>query len=360
MQRYDLVIVGAGPAGCLTALSAPASARMLMIERLRLPRDVICGGIVHADVMKRLEHLEPPRAVFSEPARIRWSLLDWSLEMGGPFTDRQYFNVDRAAFDAWLLERAKALENLDVRESTNFTGMEDRADGIRVQFQQHRRRESVVAGHLVGADGALSSVRKALGVDAPDYWVAIQETVRSQGAAVDRFLAFIGEGIGHYGWFIPKGRDAAVGIGISRSGNSPRETYELFRERLRRRHGIDGASLEKPRSRPVTRLRSAREICPGRGRVLLVGEAAGLICPWSGEGIGHAVRSGCMAGRALAAGNPLRSYRRRLMRLMPGMYFDLFGRKSMKRPWARRLIALGAPGTDFTPLSGSPYEPADG
>lgn len=344
-------MVGAGPTGCLAVLNAPAYKNILLIDRLKLPRDIICGGVVSADAMKRLDYLNPPEAVFSDPSRLHWSLYDWSLERGGPLTDRTYLNVNRAAFDSWLMEAATGLDNVQLWPSTSFMGLDDGKDGsVRLRLKRGGQQVEVDAEYIIGADGCASSIRKALGYAVPARWITVQETIRSQGVNVERFLAVMDDDIEHYGWVIPKGKNLLLGIGSSTGGMQPLECLRAFKVRLKAYHGIHGLSVDGPRARTVTRLRSSSDLIAGKGRILLAGEAAGLICPWSGEGITYAVRSGAMAGRSLSARTPLLTYRLFLKKLLPSIYFDLLGRKSMKSPWARRLIALFAPGTDFKKL----------
>ena len=76
MRSFDLVVIGAGPADCLAALSAPSDMRILLVDRLRLPRDVICGGIVSTSIFDQLRHLHPPDPIFSAPQRLNWTLYD--------------------------------------------------------------------------------------------------------------------------------------------------------------------------------------------------------------------------------------------------------------------------------------------
>lgn len=313
------------------------------------------------NVIEQLQHLQPPDSMLCQPSRLHWSLYDWTLNRGGPFTDRTYCNVQRAAFDSWLLDAACARNNVQIWPATSFDGFFDEAaDGhMRLLFQRDGEGLEVGARHVIGADGCTSVVRKALGIKSPARWMTIQETVRPHGIEVGRFLAFIGGDIEHYGWVIPKDDLLTVGIGCSTGGSKPLDSLRRFKDGLRRFHGIDGVSVGDPRARMITRLRKSRELFAGRGRVLLAGEAAGLVCPWSGEGISYAVRSGSMAGSSLRARSPLRRYRLHLKTLMPSVYFDLLARRSMKRPWARKLIALGAPGVYFPAFGTAPDKPAD-
>jgi flavin-dependent dehydrogenase len=182
-----------------------------------------------------------------------------------------------------------------------------------------------------------------------ECWTTVQSRIRSEGKKVDRMLAFLNRDIDHYGWVVPKDGHVLIGLGVNRK-NDYREAFRVFRTMLEKQHGIFGPDVGRLRSRHVTRLRSWREIYPGRGRILLAGEAAGLICPWSGEGISSAVFSGGLAGSLLAQHSPLRKYKRHLMLQIPRRIFNQIGYQTMTRPWACRLMALAIPGNDFRPL----------
>lgn len=340
---YDALIVGAGPAGCMAALSAPPGARVLLVDARALPRNVICGGILSGWSMRQLDPFGPmPETVFREPKVIDWSLHDWDMERTGGLRDNYYFNVDRKRFDSWLLELAAAREKTDIWPLTRFRSAHvvDNGDAITVSIGRGDEHILVATRLLIGADGAGSAVRRFIGGrPGPDYWVTIQEKIRSGGEPVDRFLALLGGDLDYYGWVIPKDDELTIGTGFARGKGSPLERFMDFKAELAKRYGIEGASLEKPRARPVTRLKSRREISAGCGRILLAGEAAGLIAPWSGEGIAYALASGAAAGRSLGAPSLFKAYREEIFRLTPRLVVDITGRKVMKRRFSRLAAA---------------------
>ncbi|MEK7817759.1 MAG: FAD-dependent monooxygenase [Actinomycetota bacterium] len=295
--------------------------------------------------------LEPygiPEAIYREPKKITWELRDWRSGRIGGFKNEWYQNVDRAAFDMWLLELARSREGLDIWPETMFVSVHTGGGApLNVTMMKDGSRVTMDADFLIGADGAASSVRRYLGAAMPKRWLALQKTFRCEGTEVDRFLAFLAEGIDFYGWVIPKGNELLVGAGFNEAPGRVLERFDEFLDDLKERHGIYGTALDKTRGRPAICLRSPNEIFPGSGSILLAGEAAGLLCPWSGEGISYAVSSGQMAAAALSEPDPNRCYRRKLKTFIPRMVADLSGRKIMKHPAACLVAATIAPWASY-------------
>jgi flavin-dependent dehydrogenase len=324
--------------------------RVMLADRLALPRDVICGGILKQWVLERIP-LALPEDLFSSPREIQWSILDWKLRTASILSDTTYLNVNRAVFDSWLLQGAAARDGVDLWPRTRFLGAETLAGGALELWLDHEGgMMRVRCRFLLGCDGARSSVRRWLGAKMPSFWMTAQQTFSSEGRDVDRFLAFVGDEIDYYGWVIPKDGRLLAGLGCHGGRSAARTELRRFLQVLREHHGIHGSPLGRPRARPATRLRSLRELVPGRGNVLLAGEAAGLICPWSGEGMSHAVVSGEAAAESLGCTVPLRRYRRFFRSRIPEALFDLAGYHTMRRSWARRMLAAAVPRARVAPL----------
>ena len=290
MERFDVVIVGAGPAGAAAAIAARrGGARVLLLDRADFPRDKPCGDGIAADAVDELARLGVAGVAAGHPVITRLRL----VAPGGTAVTRPLprpaFTIPRRIFDERLVRAAVA------------SGAE---------LRRHTVRSVVVAGEpavdrryaatvLIGADGAGSVVRRALGFG-PNPAGHLAIAVRgyaATGNTTEQVIVTTRQRWPAYAWEFPLGDGTAnVGYGEVLRGAPVSRAYLV--ERLRtllpggEPAGLRGHHLPLSTRRPP----------PGHGRVLLAGDALSLINPFTGEGIFYAVLSGALAGAAAAAG----------------------------------------------------------
>jgi geranylgeranyl reductase family protein len=297
MERVDVLVAGAGPAGAATAiLLARSGARVVLVDRATFPRDKPCGGGLTGRALRAMP-VDPTPVV--EDVVDRFEL---RLRYGRSFeraSDTPLVKMtQRVRLDMFLVEEAAA-SGADVREATRITGVVPGDDSVEVRTTAGSLRTRV----LVGADGANGVVARAVGLDQHIVrgvafegnagWDTIPEA-RYRGRAVIE----LGTVPGGYGWVFPKGDHANLGVGgWEREG--PRLRDHLVR--LAEAHGITVARLTdvKGHRLPMRRLGAS----PCRGRVLLVGDAAGLVDPLSGDGMYEAFVSARLAAQAIRTGD---------------------------------------------------------
>ncbi len=288
MARFDAIVVGAGPAGSSTAYRlARAGARVCMVDRAPFPRDKPCGGGLTLRAVRQLPFPVDPvvedRVTTLELGyRYRRS---FQRKADGPWV----VMTQRRRLDAYLAERA-ADAGAEFRDGVRVT--EVRPDGT-VLVGAERLEADVV----VGADGANGVAGRALGPPGHTLGVALEGNVGYEHVPAERFrgcaVVELGVVSGGYAWVFPKGDHVNVGVG-GWDSEGPR-----LRERLRElcaAYGVDHAHVRKLRGH---RLPMRGATCPPvRDRLLLVGDAAGLVDPLSGDGMYEAFVSGRLAAAA--------------------------------------------------------------
>ena len=335
-ERVDALVVGAGPAGSAAAYHlAQAGLDVLAVDRARFPRDKVCGdGLT-------------PRAVGA------------LIRMGVDIADRGFFRIDasrvhgaygrptdvawpggalpgfglvrrRFELDQMLVERARTagatvLEGVEaagpVIEAGRVVGT-----GLRTASDGDGRRDErpVRARFVVAADGASSriAVQAGIGRDhAAPIAVAARRYYRLDGPTDPVFETWIGiEGRGRrlpgYGWAFPTG-DGAMNVGAfvirpgERAGGgakgvagvSAREAFDAFLTDLPNLPAssafVEGDALGPVLSSAIPM--GMDRLPPAAAGLLIVGDAAGLANPFTGEGIGYAMESGELAARAIVA-----------------------------------------------------------
>ena len=301
---YDTVVAGAGPAGVMAAYHAAERGPVLLVDASTLPRDKSCGGMIHG--LSR-DALAPygaiPDEIVLEPRYVNFRYVDWDRNVRKP-TDLAFLNVDRAGFDAWLVSLLP--DNVEVVGGCAVTGLSQDASGVRVTIRSEGVELEVSCANLVGADGARSAVRRALNVGSAGSYVTLQDYVTLNGEIEPFFdciyIRSLGDEFG-YGYVMPKGDVAIVGSVFYPKTKRPWEKQDRLLEILREALPQLGESVKREACSALY-LRKPADVVPGVGRILLAGEAGGFMSPTSGEGISYAIRSGILAGKALAANEP--------------------------------------------------------
>ncbi len=308
---YDVCIIGAGPAGSTLARLLSPRYRTLLVDsrdlsgppsRVRHTSEKLCGGLLAPKAQKELarQGLGVPGHVVLGPQLFAVRTLDLNARLERLY-QRFYINVDRDAFDRWLVSLVP--DRVERAFGWTATGVELDDDGSFVTFSTAEGgRASVRARLVVGADGARSIVRRAVlpRETMPPRYAAVQAAF--SGTATDSYYgaAFDERLTDFYGWTIPKGDMTLVGAAFPLGGGAP-ERFDRFVVELREA-GFNFGDESDRGAAMILRPSSPAHVRFGAGNVALAGEAAGLISPSSAEGISYALRSGRILAAALAPG----------------------------------------------------------
>ncbi|MFZ3495709.1 geranylgeranyl reductase family protein [Streptomyces sp. 5.8] len=295
-EVWDVVVVGAGPAGSSAAhAAATAGRRVLLLEKAELPRYKTCGGGIIGPSRDAL----PPGFVL--PFKDRVHAVTFSLDGKFARTRRSkqmlFGLINRPEFDAALVAEAEKA-GATVRTGTAVARVEQHGASVpdrRTVAVVLADGETVLARAVVGADGSASRIGAHVGVEMDqvdlglEAEIPVPETVAADWKG--RVLIDWGPLPGSYGWVFPKGDTLTVGVISAKGEGAATKRYlDDFIARL----GLSGFEPALS-SGHLTRCRK-----PGsplsRGRVLVAGDAAGLLEPWTREGISFALRSGRLAG----------------------------------------------------------------
>ncbi|MFF5565370.1 geranylgeranyl reductase family protein [Streptomyces sp. NPDC012623] len=293
---WDVVVVGAGPAGASAAYAAAVAGRqVLLLEKAELPRYKTCGGGIIGPSRDSL----PPG--FELPLKERVHAVTFSLNGKLARTRRSkrmlFGLINRPEFDASLVEHAQKAGAV-LRTGAAVSRVEQHGPAVpdrRTVAVVLSDGETVLARSVVGADGSASRIGGHVGVKMEQVDLGLEMEIPVPATVAEdwagRVLIDWGPLPGSYGWVFPKGDTLTVGVISARGEGSATKRYlEDFVARL----GLAGFEPSVS-SGHLTRCRS--EDSPlSRGRVLVCGDAAGLLEPWTREGISFALRSGRLAG----------------------------------------------------------------
>jgi geranylgeranyl reductase family protein len=301
VERFDAIVVGAGPAGSTTAYRlARAGARVCLLDRARFPRDKPCGGGLTMRAVRELPFsVEPVVEDRVDTFELGFGYARrWSRRGAEPLV----LMTQRRRLDAFLADQAAAA-GADFRDGVKVASVD--AGGTLTAGG-----ERLTADVVVAADGANGVTTRALALPPHEHGVALEGNVGYANASRDRFggraVVELGVVPGGYAWVFPKGDHVNVGVGGWQS-EGPR-----LRERLRElcdAFGIDESAVHDLRGHRLPMRGASRR--PVHGRILLVGDAAGLVDPLSGDGMYEAFVSGRLAAETILAGGDLEPYAER-------------------------------------------------
>jgi geranylgeranyl reductase family protein len=316
-----VLVVGGGPTGAATAIALRREvpdARVTLVDKATFPRDKTCGdglgpgarrvldGLGLSELLERF-HM-PMSVAISGPGGVE-AVTHGSMIEG---RDMAGYVSPRLALDDLLLGAARDA-GAEVREGVSFEGMASARGGEGVTLSDGAATFDLV----IGADGAYSGVRRAMGIERPSMrhtHIAMRAygRVTHPDKPVGDTLRFdfLESLLPVYGWVFPLADDGAnLGVAIpvnhlkrqtERHGRKLRDLLDMYVEDLERR-GFSVSGLERVAAHQLPHA-AARTPMTARGRAaVLLGDAAAMINPLSGEGIFYGMAAGVQLAEHLGA-----------------------------------------------------------
>jgi geranylgeranyl reductase family protein len=311
VDSYDVVVAGSGPAGSVAALElARGGARVLLADPARFPRDKACGDVVGPRGVRLLSELGVATTDATPAGDVvlvgpTWRRVRLPWPDGGGDYPAQALVIARTSLDG-ALHAAAVKAGAEPRRARVAELAPGEGPGVDLSLSDGRRAR---AAFVVGADGALSRVARTAGLLRPAHalWgFALRAYVPAEVSAPHIVLWAPRDGrpLPGYAWLFPAGPGRAnLGLGVAMLDRRP---HAILAGRLLPAFAADLAS--RGLIDPATALDGLRGgwlrmglsgCVPASERVLLAGDAAGLVNPLQGEGISEAMTSGHAAASAI-------------------------------------------------------------
>jgi geranylgeranyl reductase family protein len=297
VEEYDVVVVGGGVAGSVAArFAAKRGFKTLLLEKFKTPRNKPCSGIQFQYFEKLIgEKIPREKLCRNELYKVEMITPKGKVLKG----KMKMLNFWRSIFDSWLNSLA-ADAGADFHDNTSLIDfVEDKSeDKIIVKVSAEGKQEEVKARYLIGADGILSRVRRKTRPQDFDK--------KTSGATVNYY--FVGDAKLDpntlymfykrefcplmFAWVYLKDDKWVIGTGAN---ENPLEYAERFFNHVKEKYGLRGEIVK--REGFSSTLKST--VYLGEGRILMVGDAAGLVDLYRGVGMDNAALSGRLAVKAI-------------------------------------------------------------
>ena len=340
---YDVAVIGAGPAGAVFAkelAKATQSKKILVIHKAQ-PK--VCGGLLSPDAQKILARLDLtlPKSILADPQVFTVETIDLSYKHTR-FYPRHYLNMDRTAFDSWLLSLALAQKNVDIYEGNCFA-IKKSSELIIIKVKNKDKESAFYTRTLVGADGASSIVRKTFFSDRMYRYTAIQQWFAAPNKNIHPYSCiFDKETTPSCSWTIKK--EGIFIYGGAFPSNKCKRSFDEQKKRFEKKASYSLGTPMKTEACLLSSPQKSSDFLTCKGNVFLIGEAAGFISASSFEGISYALLSAKILADAFVNGKDnciiRKIYKRKTLFLRLKLSLKILKKHILYSPFLRRIIML--------------------
>jgi len=309
MERYDVIVVGAGPAGSSAArVASTKGLKVLLLEKNPAPGMKVCAGGIRPAVVR---HLDIDDGIIERELESFRFISPWLNEAVVNLAPQKAYTVYRHKFDKWLAEMAVS-HGAELKVNTEVIDVSV-GDDVTVTATTRGKTKQYGCNILIAADGVNSSITRKFGIidNIPKFnssmMVCKQYEMALSNSQIDslidghmefyfsKLIAYNG-----YGWIFPKDNAVTVGIGQSASEHtnvSERLDYFVKKHPLAKKK-LKGAKITSVGSACLPFHGFSKK--PYAKGILAAGDCAGFVMPFTGEGIYYAIRSGEFAAEVAA------------------------------------------------------------
>ena len=290
-MKFDIIIIGAGIAGTTLSHYLDPSIKTLILEKNKFPSHKPCGNIISQHGFDLLP--SPPDYIFNSPKTMQ-------LRMNSSIICSKFYNLRRMSYYKWIVSpNCSILDNtaiLNISRSNN-------------EFVVCTDRGEFGCDFLVGADGVLSKVRRSF-YKKQNIINAIQFTYN--GIEQSTFDMINDKSISndYYAWFIPVDGNVLIGADVASKDKLIKYVNIHY----------SSSTIINTEYMPITKIQSIEEVITGDDRLLLVGEAAGMVQPTFGAGINFAISSAISAAKSINTGE---SYKKLCEPIIQSLSYEL-------------------------------------
>ena len=327
---YDVIVIGAGPCGCIAARTLSKSGlNVLLLEKCKLPRYKSCSGILIEKSIRFIEQQlghSVPQSVTCTPADNHGMIFTDDVGCEYRFASRG-LNIWRDKFDYWLLSLAQEV-GTQIKAESSVTSIRETEEIIEVTVNG----KAVLARYVIDCSGAVG-----IGKNAQRNIITYQ-TYNHGKIDLDPhyFYAYLQPELSGYdAWFNVKDDLLVLGV-ASKNSKDITKYYGNFIAYMKEKHGLSLSEELKTDKWLIRNIEPPFEIDCGENGILKAGENAGFLNPM-GEGISCGMESGYYAALAIISDfnnrqNVIESYKRNVSVIKDYMQrqWQLVGRMSKK------------------------------
>ncbi|MDR1835889.1 MAG: FAD-dependent monooxygenase [Fusobacteriaceae bacterium] len=345
MEKYDIVVIGGGPAGAAFSYFIDPKYNVLLLEKRNYGKDTLhkksCGGLLNETAQSLLSALGYglPVDILVNPQVFHVRILDWDNNLSKKYY-KGYLNIDREKLDNFLLSRSeRENKGLTVRRGAVYHDFQRINKGAyRIKYRMDGILKYAETRLVIGADGANSRVAAEIVPNIQNDYISIQRRYK-KCREMREFYAILDRSVNdYYSWVIPKEDEILLGSILRKDGN-PRERFDLLEAKLREKESVigdflteEGAFIKRP---------GWKAPFVGHGNFGLIGEAAGFISPSSSEGISYALKSGYLLAKHLnryGSETGINRYESSCAGLIRNIRVKYLKSKLLYTPWTRNLL----------------------